>query len=127
MLKIKELRMVNRIRPLNPLDPEKTPLLGYRIAPQFFYNIGSDEELNSRWAGISLTREIFLKLGFTSYPGVPGAFMKKINPCYTMRFFQFATGWKLEFFHYMADIQFVHQLQNLYLLLAGEELEIPKI
>ena len=133
MIKSSELRIGNRLRPLRVIDPSNIPLMGYSIcAAHIAYSV---QELNSDWEPIPLTTEILEKCGFKdrtegyratgAVGGVwvaPSAFNGKDIALYE----NWAGGklWSYYLGHYELPITSVHQLQNLYFALTGEELGV---
>lgn len=78
---------------------------------------------------IPLTEEWLVKFGFTKSRYNKNIF--EIGQVYELRphteeigFFEF--GWVNDESGYIASVQYVHQLQNLYFSLTGEELEIQE-
>lgn len=132
MLKPSELRIGNRLRPRRLLDPENIPPLGYMIcAAHIAY---SEEELNNDWEGISLTPEIMEKCGFEAM-GDDGKDSDGWRCYYTARYndsgkdyfcvWNDEPGYLMDNFS-SAPLLYVHQLQNLYFALTGEELTIKE-
>lgn len=128
MLTAKELRIGNLLSPLRVLDPENIPLMGYHIcAGHMSY---SDERLNEDWEPIKLTIERLERCGFSLTKG-----FFKDGPYYGHRH-----GTAEIILYYHSDypepvfslyeypvkvfIEYLHQLQNLFFALTGEELQI---
>lgn len=128
MISAKELRIGNRLRPLRILDPENIPLLGYMIcAGHIAY---SEEDLNNDWEPIPITPEILEKCGF-----------KRGNDLTDRNVF-YATGIHSQIHSICVGdggimlhrsgttmllethIRSLHQLQNIFYCLCGEELTV---
>lgn len=139
-MKAKDLRIGNFILFDNKI---KEPQI-IEINPRFFSSLANgrteeelrahkNEYLNGYWQGITLTHDWLLKFGFKQQEYAPhrGYFLEnkydlcisitqqgKYLPCWLERVL-FPGG--TEFFR---TIDYVHQLQNLYFALKGEELTI---
>lgn len=126
MLTANELRLNNRIRPLGVLNPELTPYWGYGIAPPLFENMQHQPERWEFWGGIPLTAQSLELLGFQRHHG---DWTKS-----GIRIGEYEHGYGVvlklsinEWISFKAPpILYLHQLQNLYFALTGEELTIPK-
>jgi hypothetical protein len=124
-----ELRIGNRLRPNHVVDPENIPLLGYSIcAGHIAY---SEERLNYDWEPILLKPEILEKVGFVNFPS--GNIDRWKKERFYLESNWFASPGKYKFNWENMDhtgstpntnIQYLHQLQNLYFALCGLELEI---
>jgi hypothetical protein len=73
--------------------------------------------------GIPLTEEWLLKFGFAVTDGLFGNKYRKSIDLYTMK--DKSIGFVFD--DYCITIQYVHQLQNLYFALTGQELEFAKV
>jgi len=73
--------------------------------------------------GIPLTHDILEKCGFEKMPLVSYKRWCKYNPTFYLQLskrYYYVVGYK----HYPNGIQHLHQLQNLYFALTGQELEV---
>lgn len=129
MIKASELRIGNRLRPRRVIDADSLPATGYAIcAAHIAY---TEEDLNSDWDPIPLTPEILEKSGFKKVESVHGGEAFTINE---VRFLKEGLDYTLvseDDDHYAIDrigkpFHYVHQLQNLYFALTGEELNISQ-
>jgi hypothetical protein len=129
MLKPSGLRIGNNLRPRRVLDPENTPITGYSICAKHLAY--SEEELNHDWEGIPLSGEIFEKYGFERDEEEDCNGYLSYRPDmahYCMRLFINDKGHVCA--HYLGGAistnhpQYLHQLQNLFFALTGEELII---
>ena len=89
------------------------------------YNFTHSKDLyygNDDWEyrPIPLTEEWLLKFGFEFLKGVKGS---EFLDCYDYNRFQVKNNFGV-FFWYHVQIKYVHQLQNLYFALTGEELKL---
>jgi len=127
MIKASELRIGNCLSPRRTIEPQNNPLLGYSIcAAHIAY---SDEELNNDWEGIHLTPEILGKCGFEWY-NVNGSEYHWSAELEQIQFVKseeaaegyciFASGVNVA----TITVSYLHQLQNLFYCLTGQELEV---
>lgn len=121
MIKANELRIGNY---LNIFKVETVGFNPVRIdEPRLFALINGQEQT---YYPIPLTPEIFIHAGF-SYKKMPFdgtmGFCKEGDQ-YFIGFANDKAGWNFHNPHFDLNIGFVHQLQNLYFALTGEELTI---
>lgn len=139
MIKASELRIGNRLKPLRVSELANTPLMGYAISASHITY--SEEELNNDWEAIPLTPDILGKCGFKPMQG--GSDDDDLDYA--------AAGWRAYYSapymeggkdHFLiwnnqpvgylmdnyssAPLKFLHQLQNLFFALTGEELTIKE-
>jgi hypothetical protein len=123
MIRTTELRIGNRLWPFRVLNPKNIPLMGYSICVRHLAY--SDEELNGDWEGIPLTPEIMEKCGFDvngrRYHQDPLLVFDYNDKMAIMEICD-----KQEWEHSEIEIscKYLHQLQNLFFALTGEELKI---
>jgi len=130
MIKANELRIGNRLKPIRVLDPENIPLIGYAIcAAHIAY---SKEELNADWGPIPLTPQILEKFGFKK-DKVTGDYWDMVDEYgFSKQNFvifhhedgAFSIGSSLGEYSIGKPFRYLHQLQNSFFALTGEELEI---
>lgn len=70
-----------------------------------------------------LTIDILQKIGFEKIENKSGTWARFVNTRWYLTLVEFAFGYKIESLWYSADIQYLHQLQNLWIVLCGEELK----
>lgn len=116
-MKASELRVGNFIRFNNLIQPEEI----ITINPRFFCSAmcNKDFDINGYYKPIPLTEEWLLKFGFKKentlhdgtsvYNGTPYLYFKDGYARISIK---------------TPDIEYVHQLQNLYFSLTGEELSL---
>lgn len=72
-----------------------------------------------------LTPEWLTKCGFEKVPiNKVGTWSIKVNDRWILEIVEFADGYRIEPFWYSYAIQYVHQLQNLFYIFCGGELNI---
>ena len=106
-MKANELRIGNHIRYRNEIiEVQSTDILSAELSPSDF-------------SAIILTEEWLLKFGFKRFPWglVVGNLLFKDNLKCTELTFEVGNGFRVE-------IKYIHQLQNLYFALTGEELTL---
>lgn len=93
-----------------------------------YIQITSIQEDNTEWLQpIPLTEEWILKFGWYKHELIEGSFRKEGKP-----YDQFQIAWRngiLTYYivwHQLVPLKYVHQLQNLYFSLTGEELTIKE-
>lgn len=134
MIKTNELRVGNRLWPSRVIDPENIPLLGYKIcAGHIAY---SDQQLNLDWEPIPLTEERLESMGISTMKDMPAKLTiaqrsfnlyKNLMRDASGRYKGYSLCMKTEngsTAHIF--IYYVHQLQNIYFALTGEELTIKE-
>jgi hypothetical protein len=139
MIKANELRIGNRLWPLRVLDPENIPLMGYEIsAGHIAY---SEVELNNDWGAIPLTTERLESMGFEMRLKYWEPFVGDAKGAWYHRGDLFLVVLKSSGKVYRAiatngdefgyvdgpEIVSLHQLQNLYFALNGEELTVKEM
>jgi hypothetical protein len=114
-MKAKELRIGNWVNNGEQLD--------YVIDTSSMMDLMNEAQVNEGLTGlkpIPLTEEWLLKFGF-EYSDLNGdSGLWKIPP------FQIYGKYNQFIYDYRLDVNYVHQLQNLYFALTGEELEIKE-
>lgn len=148
-MKASELRIGNYFNvPIQEQCPFRIDAFEY--CSEKFIKVAQEVKLNGfevhplTWYGgdlqpIPLTEELLLKFGFkhqNKYDLESNLYSKKLNSQYyftiyskteTLDFKTKFIGWKVLNIGFDIKIDFVHQLQNLYFALTGEELTIEKI
>lgn len=119
MIQANELRIGNKIKFNNYLEKERIVTVNAR----FFSSLAGgrsteemkpDEEINNYYSGIPLTPEILDKCGLMGGGMFPA-----------IEYFTLESGSLFfEGYYTTVDIKYLHQLQNLYFALTGEELEV---
>ena len=133
MLKANELRIGNFIKFHNHLETEKVITVNARFFSSLaggrsLEEMKSDEELSNYYSGIPLTLEILEKCGWgKSDEHEIGTNMLNENNdglYFDYHFKRFRMDFGDNSDIRMPHIQYLHQLQNLYYSLTGDELEI---
>jgi hypothetical protein len=120
-MKVNELRVGNLIRFSNKIQPERIVRVDVRFFAAFAggrasSEFSADEEVSNYYNPIPITPEILVKAGF----GENGHFFNIRHLEYTL--ISNRMWYKTKIID--KPLKYVHQLQNLYFALTGEELPI---
>jgi len=125
-MKINELRIGNLIQFNNLLEPTRITVVEGRF---FFMFRDPDCEISNYYSPIPLTEEWLLKLGLRKIPANNSYYLSAPKLKAEIHFEIFRREYVCVLYcstgsFIPRDIKFVHQLQNLYFALTGEELKI---
>lgn len=124
MLKARELRIGNLVYFMHTTTPEVI-----QITPRFFSSLAGgqtfdeqkksgESELPEQWQPIGLTEDWLIKFGFEM--GAHGFDRIKGDFIVTLEYEFYYKNLRLQ------EIQYIHQLQNIFFALSGEELILIK-
>lgn len=116
-MKASELRIGNLIMFRNFIEPQEIHKVDSKVLMKAPGDYG-DFEFNEYWQPIELTEEWLVKFGFEKDGSFTLNKLKLIN-CNNNYFIPFFNHSKS-----LNDVKYVHQLQNLYFALTGEELTL---
>lgn len=121
-MEVKDVRFKNLVL----LDGIETEIDITQIMNFAFWEKHEKEFYGIRWQPIPLTEEWILKFGFICEESKSDVWFHPKHPLFEIRWYA-----EYEYQHLWdgsytgAQIQYVHQLQNLYFALTGEELILP--
>lgn len=122
MIQANELRLGNLVQ-----DKKGKTISIHNINNNGRINQGfSPSHLIDTLSGIALTESILYKVGFykADHTDPFGGLLVKLWEGYSLRLRRVEFKWTLDFYGLEIQINYLHQLQNLYFALTGTELEI---
>jgi hypothetical protein len=119
-MKASEFRIGNLLTLISGYKPDET----FTVNRKFFTELSSEENpfIPECYQPIILTEEWLLRFGFYKYSDKEFYVYNSRED--EVRTIKTETGWNIAY--YITNTQFVHQLQNLYFALTGEELELKE-
>lgn len=125
MIDAKELRIGNWVRTVYPINKEP-----FQVYPMWFKQLPTDKDNNlivHNWEPIPLTEQWLIDFGFEKFGDNSSFYLG----CYEKGFIfdrydstQARIWWRGRYMGICQRLEYVHQLQNLYFALTGEELQL---